>query len=209
MLTPADVTVAIVCDRVETLPRCFDGLMVQTTVPARILLIDNGCWPGITVDDYITQHISCPIDIVRFDTAETLSAARNSALEQCNTPLLAWLDPGIIPSPDWLELLTDAIAPRCHCLAEKAAKVCGVGGRVEYLDPAAGIMPPPRNQGMASLENPECLWHGNVIYKTEALRLAGGYPLDAAGQEDAELARNLYARNGMLLYIPAIKCAAL
>ncbi len=210
MFTTADVTVYIICNGQDQLPRCFDGLLSQTADPARIIVIDNACWPGISIENYILHRISCPIDVVRLDQHCAMAAARNHALEICNTPLLAGLDSNVIPSPDWLQEMTDAIAPRCHCLAEKAEHVCGVGGRVDFLNPDRGHESAPRNYGDQALDDPPYLWSGNAIYKTAALREVKGYPEDTLeGQEDQGLAERLRKNKGMLLYVPGIKCAEL
>ena len=208
MYTTADVTIAIICSGESPLLRCFDGLLAQTADPARILIVDNGCWPGVSVESYIIHHLSCPVDVERIPEKVSTAAARNHALTLCNTPLLIELDPHVIPAPDWLQSMTDAIVPRCHCLAEKAEHVCAVGGRVDFLNPANGHERPPRNWGDTALENPASLWSGNVIFKTAAVRDAGGYPEDVAeGEEDAALAEQLRSNNGILLYVPGIKCA--
>ncbi len=207
MYTTADVTVYIVCCGQDPLLRCFDGLLAQTADPARIIVIDNGCWPGIALENHIVRHVSCPVDVLRLDKPLPMAAVRNYVLELCNTPLLLGLDSHVIPSPDWLQLMTDAIAPRCHCMAEKAERVCGVGGCVDYLNPEKGHESAPRNLGGQALENPSCLWSGNAIFKTEALREIGGYPAEAAdGEEDLALAERLRQNGGVLLYVPGIRC---
>ena len=205
MYTSADVTVYIVCNGSSPLLRCFDGLLAQTSDPARILIIDNGCCPGVVVEDYIRHHLSCPVDIVRLDEPVSTAAARNRAVELCNTPLLAGLAPHVVPSPDWLELMTNAIVPRCHCLAEKAEHVCGVGGKTDFLCRTVGHEQPPRNYGEQALDNVPYLWSGNAIYKTAVLREAGGYP--ESEDEDAALGERLRKQGKLMLYVPGIVAA--
>ncbi|MDD3119032.1 MAG: glycosyltransferase family A protein [Victivallales bacterium] len=209
MYTSADVTVGIVCRHPELLPRCFDGVLAQTATPARVLVIDHDCLPAVTVDDFVLRNLRCPVDVVRLESCNLPAETRNHALTLCRTPLLAWLDPAVVPSPDWLELMVDAIVPRCHCLARRAEKVVGVGGKTDYLNRGGAHAVPPRNYGERALDDAPCLWSGNAIYKVAALQAVGGYPAVPAGEEDAALGARLRQEGQVMLYVPGIVAAEL
>ncbi len=208
MYNSNDVTVYIPYNGEGTLFRCLDGLLAQTAFPASIVVIDNCSDERPEIDEFISGRSECPVDVVKMPERSCLAAVRNMAVELCSTKLIASLDPDMIPSPDWIEMMVEAIAPRCHCLAEKKDRICGIGGKTDYIIPDSSKKAEdsePLNWGDAALDDPQFVWSSNALFKVESIEAAGGYSCDAENP-DLTLAESLYASGGVILYMPSIKC---
>lgn len=176
---------------------CLEGVRCQAPArPARVLLVDDGSseplppLPGV--------------EVIRHGANLGLGAARNTALEACATPLLAALDADAVPGPGWLQALLDAL--------NEFPEAAGAGGMMEE---AYAISPADRwrsihmaqHWGGKQLVNPRFLFGSNTLFKTVALRRAGGY--DAAlrtNNEDRTISDKLYALGMKLVYTPAARC---
>lgn len=211
MLQNCDVTVYVPCRGDENVSRALDGLLAQTVTPARILIIDTTGKAEDSLDNHVRDRAGCPVEVVAMSVDSSLAAIRNKALELCETPLLASLDADVMPAPDWLEMLSEAIYPRCHCLADKAEKVCGVGGKTDYLIPPAGEAADAAdgllNWGDEVQSEPRYIWSANSIFKAAVLRAVGGFPEGDDTEIDRLLAEAIRAHDGVLLYMPSIRCA--
>ncbi len=208
MYNSNDVTVYIPYNGEDTLYRCLDGLLAQTAVPAVIVVVDNCSDKPPVIDDFVTGHSDCPVEVVKMPEKSCLAAVRNMAVELCSTKLIASLEPDMIPSPDWVEMLVEAIAPRCHCLADKKDRICGIGGKTDYIIPKADKPDSPEyplSWGDVALDDPQFVWSYNALFKVEAIEGAGGYSCDSENP-DLTLAESLYASDGVILYMPSIKC---
>jgi glycosyltransferase involved in cell wall biosynthesis len=196
MYVPDDITLYIPCHNAEkTLAQVIEAIKQQTIRPKSILLIDDGSHSPIP---------SFPgIKTVQHDTNQGLATARNTALEHCLTPLLAALDSDVAPDPDWLEKLLDAL---------NSGNFAGVGGRMD--ERFADTLPNrwrahhmAQHWGSTCIENPRFLYGANTLFRTEALRKAGGYDRrHRTNDEDRAISETLYTLGHKLLYFPEAHC---
>lgn len=98
-----NITVAIpTLDRPTELTRCLDGLFKGTTLPAEVLIVNQGEYDVVELvikrfrSQYSTPVIHCS------QPPKGLSAARNLATNQANCHIIAFTDDDCVPDPDWL-----------------------------------------------------------------------------------------------------------
>jgi glycosyltransferase involved in cell wall biosynthesis len=102
MLKAANITVAIpTLDRPETLSRCLEGLFQGKTLPAEVLIIDQGqSEPALPVIDRFRTGLT-PIVYCR-QSRKGPSAARNLASAQASCQVIAFTDDDCVPDPGWV-----------------------------------------------------------------------------------------------------------
>jgi mycofactocin system glycosyltransferase len=120
-VAPASVTVVIpVRDR----PRELEAALVALTgarVP--VLVVDDGSLDAAAVARACNRHgAGC----VRLPVSRGPAAARNAALAELDTTLIAFLDSDCIPPGDWLDRLVGHFAD--PLVAAVAPRVRGIGG---------------------------------------------------------------------------------
>lgn len=97
------VTVVICTrNRPALLQKCLSAVANLRPAPNQVLVIDNSEGDDDTrkvAQDYGARYIVEP--------RPGLSRARNRALTECDTDVLAYLDDDAIPAPDWLGLLME------------------------------------------------------------------------------------------------------
>lgn len=203
-----DLTVFVFCSGAASDPaRCFDGLQAQTVNPGRVVVIDNAVTPGVSVDPFFAARANSSVAVVRTPKVLDDGELRNFALGICNSPLYAAIDAGLIPAPDWVELLLLSLTPQCRCLIPASGQIAGVGGMTAWLLPPSGDPGEKMDCGDHHSLDPAFIWPGNCILRTEFLRQCGGFADHLSG---TELGRDLKSRlrsvGGELLYIPDIRC---
>lgn len=88
----------------DILVKCIDHLLVQTVLPTRILIMDNG-----SSDDSLKNiPQNDRIEVCRLGSNLGFAAANNRAISLCDTKYIALLNPDAFPKPDWLERLLAA-----------------------------------------------------------------------------------------------------
>jgi glycosyltransferase involved in cell wall biosynthesis len=201
MFSSKDVTLYVPCYNADkTIGRCLEGIMKQTQRPSRIILIDDGSNPPLSAPEYPD------LEIFRQARNMGLSTGRNKALSLCETPLIASLDADVVPEPEWLEKLIDAM---------NKENVVGVGGRLdEFYQGNLGdkwrAVHMAQHWGEEPLINPRFLYGANNIFKSEVLRSVGGYHDSLrTNYEDMLLCERLYDKRFNLFYEPAAKCSHL
>ena len=104
-MTPDAVTVIVVNWNGGTLlDDCLGHLKQQSLPPARILVMDNG-----STDSSAERARHVPGVTVRIlGTNLGFAAANNRALDECDTDLVALLNPDAFPDADWLMRLVSA-----------------------------------------------------------------------------------------------------
>ena len=108
-----EVTVVVpVRDRAAALDRCLTALP-----EARVVVVDDGSRDAGAVAAVCRRHGA---RLIRRHTPGGPAAARNAALDDVSTELVAFLDSDCVPEPGWLELLAGALAdPRVAAAAPR------------------------------------------------------------------------------------------
>jgi glycosyltransferase involved in cell wall biosynthesis len=138
------------------------------------------------------------LTVVRSERNAGPGAARNRALERVTTPWVSFLDADEVPAGDWL------------------ARLLAHLGSPEPADVVTGIVrmpadPSPFEHATEVAVDAEQFGAGNITFRTERLRAAGGFDeryYDAARKlhfrEDADLRFRLEARGLRLAYDPGL-----
>jgi len=157
------VTVVIpVKDRVELLARCLDGLFRCVERSTEIIVVDNSSRDG-TYEMALGRVPDSPgpMRVLRVDRPE--GPARNAALAEVTTDLVAFLDSDCVPQPGWLE--------------------AGVAG---FDDPAIAVV---QGRTLPDPQTPILRWAAtqhidglsgfyeacNIFYRTDRLADGGGF----------------------------------
>ncbi len=122
---PADVTIAIpVRDRAADLATLLTALDRDGTAAGvhEVLVVDDG-----SVDDSGAVAHHAGARVLRHDTPGGPGRARGTALRAATTPVVAFLDSDVVPTPGWLELLLAHLAD--PCVAAVAPRVASRPGR--------------------------------------------------------------------------------
>lgn len=170
-------------ERLEALLHALDAQAraEETTLP--VVIADDAAPDPIA--DRIAPHALPALELVvaRSETSGGPGAARNRALEHVRTPWVALMDSDELPGPGWLALLTRLVG------REDAPD--GIEGRVTAGDREAT---PFTHVTEVSAGNDEHV-AGNVAFRTEVLREAGGF-----SEDFFDPARGLHFREDIELY---------
>lgn len=92
----------VICtrNRPEFLKKCLAAVAQLTSAPDQVLVIDNS--EGNRKTEQIAEQFGARYTL---EPVKGLSRARNRALTECDTDIVAYLDDDAIPAPDWLEIL--------------------------------------------------------------------------------------------------------
>ncbi len=194
----ADVTLTIPCFEAEaTIGAVLAGVSSMHEQPRTVLLIDDGSSSPLTLSS------SADCDVVVHEKNRGLSAARNTAIEACRTPLLASLDSDVVPDEHWLGNLVSAL---------NTHPVCGVGGAMhERYTSGLGndwrSFHMTQNWGKTSELDPKFLYGSNTLFKLDSLVAVGGYDERLrTHDEDRSMTESLYAAGENLWYEAGATC---
>jgi len=192
----ADITLYIPYYQAQaTIAACLDAVASQTQRPGHILVVDDGSATAFAPP--------AAVELLQHPRNLGLAAARNTALQACKTPLLAALDADVAPATDWLEALLECL--NCHALA-------GVGGKlIEHVQDSVAdrwrAVHMCQNWGDTDQVDPRFLFGANTLFRTEAVRAAGGYDQRLrTNNEDRTLCDKLYEQGHRLRYCAAATC---
>ncbi len=199
--TASDITMYIPCyNTAGSIERCLKSVLNMKIRPSRLILIDDGSNPPL---ESTLEELKIPLpsyaSIIKQPCNMGLSAGRNTALESCNTALIASIDSDVEVSADWLEKLL-------HTLNDK--KVSGVAGRLdEFFQENPGdkwrAVHMAQHWGDKALENPRFLYGANNLFIADDLREAGGYIRTLkTNYEDMSMSESLYKLGKKLYYSP-------
>ena len=92
-------------DEEETIRKLLDGLLSQTRLPDEIIITDGGSIDRTTeiIEEYVGKGE--PVRLIRAGAALP-GRGRNLAASESRSEWLAFIDAGIRPALDWLEILT-------------------------------------------------------------------------------------------------------
>lgn len=189
------VTVAIPCfNGAEYLPRVADGIRQQSIPVARVLLVDDG-----STDKTAEVAEKLGFTVIAHGTNRGLPVARNTAIDACDTALIALIDADVELDRYWLERLLKFKRRGGHA---------GVSGKLTErysLTPAdewrSVVM--AQHYGMHPREEIN-IYGCNALFDVAALRSVGGYdPSFRYAYEDINISERLRAAGYRLAYNPA------
>ncbi|MEW5894789.1 MAG: glycosyltransferase family A protein [Candidatus Omnitrophota bacterium] len=190
------VSLYIPCYNAEShLEKSLRSVFEQTYPIHEILIINDA-----STDNSVAICQKYPVKIISHHENLGLSAARNTALENCATEFIASVDADVILKKDWLETIMRNFTDE---------RICGVGGQL-IESCINNVADQWRNQHMRQwwgeklLLNPDFIFgHSNVFHK-ERLLEAGGYnPLFRTNGEDFDVCRKLKQKGYSLVYDPS------
>lgn len=122
--------------RLEQLSTCLDGLEVQTTRAAEILVIT---YRDPESEEYVVgrAHDWPELRLVKPDRPGSV-AAYNAGLCAARMPLVAYVDDDAVPAPDWLE--------RIVAVFGQDRRIAAVGGRDIIVEGSGAPLTAPRGR---------------------------------------------------------------
>jgi GT2 family glycosyltransferase len=220
----APVTVVVVnFNGGEMLLRCIGCLGMQTTLPARIEVVDCGSTDGSVdaLEDAMrngspkSEPLASIADRLVIDRAGRnlgFAAANNRAIERCGTPLVALLNPDAFAEPEWLGQLCDAASrhPECASLGSRQM-LDGQPGMVDGTGDAYHVSGMPWRTRHRKPLRPEDLEERAIfspcaaaaLYRTDAVRAAGAFDATYFCYcEDVDLGFRLRLAGHAARYVP-------
>jgi len=182
-----------------TVADCLRGVLSQT-LPAEeyaVIVVDDGSTDSTAsvVKDFRVQLVTQP--------HRGAAAARNRGLSEARGEWVAFTDADCIPSRGWLRALLQAVDEQ-----DAIPPVLGAAGRVigyqstasaaRFVDLAGGL------DAERHLAHPTFPFapSGNVMYRREAMRTAGGFDARYAAYEACELHTRLLRLHGGAFHFP-------
>jgi GT2 family glycosyltransferase len=192
----------------KLLEECLLRLTRQTLPPAKILVVDNG-----SADDSADRaERIAGVTVRRTGKNLGFAAANNLALQECDTDLVALLNPDAFAESDWLERLVAAAQARPDVAAFGSRQMAegyedtldGIGD-VYHLSGLAWRSGHGRKRhpsdGIARAIFSPCA--GAALFRREALREAGGFDEDFfCYVEDVDLGFRLRLAGHKAMYVP-------
>lgn len=201
--TAQDISLYIPCYNAEaTIDKSLEGVFAQTVAPLRIILVDDGSSPPLSIDEKYRDKV----EILLQPSNMGLSAARNRALSEIKTPLVAALDSDVVPSPRWLEILLDTM---------NNFDIAGAGGRLdEFYQDTIGdrwrAVHMAQHWGDEAVMNPRFIYGANSIFRRDVLAAAGNYNAKLrTNYEDMSMCELLYSKGFQMRYEPSARCSHL
>lgn len=213
---------AVVCtrDHPEGLSRCLRSLQGQSYPRKRILVVDNA--PASQASREVVRAMQGSVAI-RYvcEPAPGLSNARNRALRDADTELVAWIDDDEVADPHWLAAIVDGFVEQ-----PDATAVCGVMVPAEletlaqdWFEEYGGhskgrgfvpmvFSPASRDQHNPLFPLPPFGTGGNMAMKVAEIRRIGGFDraLGAGTRtfsaEDTRALTEILLRGGVVRYQP-------
>jgi len=205
----ATVTVIVVnWNSGNLLNECLLRLTRQTLLPVRILVMDNGSTDGSALWAQTATGVTLRMLVRNLGFA----AANNQALDECDTDLVALLNPDAFPEPDWLLRLVAAAAAHPDIAAfgsrqmmyDFASTLDGIGD-VYHISGRVWRKGHGRLQSEAdNISNKifsPCA--GAALYRRHILEKVGGFDQDYfCYVEDIDLGFRLQLAGYACLYVP-------
>jgi GT2 family glycosyltransferase len=174
------------------------GVREQTLPAAEILLVDDG-----STDGSCEFAFDGPVRVARHAVNQGLAAARNTALRECRSEVVAWFDADTVPR-------RDALVHMVHALEDD--RVAGVGGREHVETPDSlpdrwRMLHAPQSHGHQARDD-WMLMGLCCCYRRSVLVDVGGFDerFRACG-EDVEIGLRLSRKGHRLRYEPSVVVA--
>ena len=200
-ITPAnpnaiEISVVIpVRNEAHSIGDLLESLLNQTLKPSEIVITDGGSTDGTA--DVISTYASrgTPVRLLR-ESASLPGRSRNLAAAQAANEWLAFIDAGITPERNWLELLAarargdvDVVYGAYEPLTEKLYQRCSA---MAYLAPPSQIEGKlVRSRSVAS-----------VLMKRNVWQTVGGFPEDLRSAEDLLFMNKIDEARFRIAYAP-------
>jgi mycofactocin glycosyltransferase len=211
----AEVTVVIpTLRRADGLARTLAALAAGSAVPARVVVVDDGSAPDDAAA-VATVARAAGAELVRRDLTGGPGAARNSGLPLVRTPLVAFVDGEVEPSPDWLAALlphfddpaVGVVAPRVVPSVGESSRPVDAGsiedvlGRFERsrspldLGPTAARVAPRTRVAYVPTTT--------LVARVDAVAQVGGFDEGLQYGEDVDLVWRMIEAGHTVRYEPA------
>lgn len=207
------VTVFVVArDATETIGPVLAALAAQSCPAARIVVLDRGSADGTGA---LAAAAGVAVADLPWDT--TVVAARQVALELCETPLLAYLDADVMPSETWLESLYlhfrhRELRPEGVDQGAPLGAVFGTALETEQ-GTVAGLWRARHAMryfaGRKTVDEVPWLYACNLLGSRDALRAAGGWDLCRPKVAELLLSAGMRREGYRLAYDAEAQCRRL
>ena len=164
MYTAQDISLFVpFYNAARTIVPCIEALLGQTVKAARLFVIDDGS----------TQPLpsQLAVEVISHGVNKGLAAGRNTALQACDSSLIASVDADVVADPQWLETLLETL---------NDSGASGVAGRMdEHYQRNVGdrwrAVLMAQHWGDEKLDNPRFLFGANTLMRVGKLRAVGGF----------------------------------
>lgn len=192
----------------ELLTGCLLHLLKQTHRPEKILVVDNG-----STDDSADRACRVPgVTLKRLGANLGFAAANNRALRECDSELVALLNPDAFPEPTWLENLLRAAQqnPKVAAFGSKQL-MAGASGRLDGAGDVYHFSGLVWRNGYGAVMRSEyereadifSACAGAAVYRRAALIQVGGFDEDYfCYVEDVDLGFRLRLAGYKAMYVP-------
>ncbi|SDZ09206.1 Glycosyl transferase family 2 [Geodermatophilus africanus] len=159
-------------NRRALLARTLRGVLAQRDVALQVVVVDDGS--ADDTSDYVTGLGDARVTLVRHEVPRGVSAARNSGIERCFAPWVAFSDDDDVWSPVKLRAQLDALAAhgRARWATTGSVRVYGEDLRILFGEPV------PRTSEVADVLLKNNIIPGgasSVLASTELVREVGGF----------------------------------
>jgi glycosyltransferase involved in cell wall biosynthesis len=175
----------------RTIGATLESLLGQTVAPARIIVAEDGC-PESSAD---VAEAYAGVEIMRFPHGG-LTATHNRALEHVTAPYVAMVDSDDLWHPEAGRLLLDAIERTGAAAVSIDAERFVDGSAPAFDDPPEGAT--WSEVAYEALVRFNWLVKAGTLYRTEAVREAGGWREDLTITSDREIALRLMDHGGKI-----------
>ena len=215
---PGDVTVVVpVKDRTDAVARLLAALPPDL---GGVIVVDDGSADPdallTAVHDVGAQALRTEVRVLRHDHPRGPAAARNAGLAAATTPLVAFLDSDVLPTPGWLDPLlahladpaVGLVAPRIVALAPPggwAAQplVPGWLGRYEAVRSSLDLGPDPA----AVVPRTRVAYVPSAALLVRRAAVGAGFDDDMHVAEDVDLVLRLHGAGWRMRYEPSSRVA--
>ncbi|MEO0586583.1 MAG: glycosyltransferase family A protein [Planctomycetota bacterium] len=204
---PASLAVVIPArNAADTIDRCLDAVLDAQPTPDQVVLVDDG-----STDDTTARAQHRGVAIVQGGTPDAPlgpALARNRAVDQLRTDLVAFVDADCVVAPDALTRLADAMADHPRLGAAFGSYDAHPPGR-HLAGQYKNLLHHVTHQ--AAPTEVHTFWSGLGIVRREAFQQIGGFcpRFTQPAIEDIDLGARLRASDWSIRVVPDAQCAHL
>jgi len=197
-----DTTVAIITrNRASLLKRTLQSIAMQTHPPDEVLVIDNASTDNTgQIANEMARFL--PIRYI-YESRVGICFARNTALSNCKSGILAFIDDDAVADKDWLKRLVETF--------ENSPEAVAVQGRTENIYPENIIanlfqytcqdMPKQRDREGCVVKSPSMVCTMNFSFRVDPIKKAGiCFDTSLARGEDRHFGHQMMRNNLLILY---------